>query len=176
MFLRYVWSFIIPGFGTTYITLFEDTEGAKTLAQNPVCTSNSKYIDARHPFLRELYFINRDWVFEQCNITPLRVLHISSCTAEGGCSPSCSVQSTSRSSFCGCLHFRIMRSLFFLVQLGPVLGTGISMGSEIIRKECFDFQTRGYTCHWVKFRQLCCFHWPILITKLSFLPGNDFWE
>ena len=49
LFLRYVWSFIIPGFGTSCITVFEDDEGAKNLAQNPVCTANSKHIDVR-PF------------------------------------------------------------------------------------------------------------------------------
>ena len=56
MFLRYVWNFIFPGFGTSCITVFEDNEGAKNLAQNPVCTSNSKHIDVRHHFLRELIF------------------------------------------------------------------------------------------------------------------------
>ena len=47
---------IVPGFGTTYIAVFEDNEGAKNLAQNPVCTSNTKYIDVRTPVLRELIF------------------------------------------------------------------------------------------------------------------------
>ena len=56
MFLRYVWNFIFPGFGTSCITVFEDNEGAKNLAQNPVCTSNSKHIDVRHHFLRGLLF------------------------------------------------------------------------------------------------------------------------
>ena len=57
MFLRYVWSFIFPGFGTMCITVFEDNEGAKNLAQqNPVRTSNSKHIDVLHHFLRELIF------------------------------------------------------------------------------------------------------------------------
>ena len=31
-FLRYVWSFIFPGFGERCITVFEDNEGAKYLA------------------------------------------------------------------------------------------------------------------------------------------------
>ena len=56
MFLRYMWSFISPGFGTMCITVFEGNEGAKNLAQNPVCTSKSKHIDVRHHFLRELIF------------------------------------------------------------------------------------------------------------------------
>ena len=62
----------------------------------------------------------------------------------GGVLSSCSVWSTRRSSFYGCFRFRIMRSLFFLVQLGPVLGTGISRKLRIIRKEYFDFQTGEY--------------------------------
>ena len=45
----------------------------------------------------------RFWVFKQCNVPPIRVLHVSSC----------SVQSTSKSSFCGCLRFRIIRSFWF---------------------------------------------------------------
>ena len=56
MFMRYVWSFILPGFGAMCITVFEDNEGARQLAQNPVCTSNSTHIDVIHHFLRELVF------------------------------------------------------------------------------------------------------------------------
>ena len=56
MFLRYVWCFIFPGLSAPCITVFEDNEGARHLAQNPVCTSNSKHIDVRHHFLRELVF------------------------------------------------------------------------------------------------------------------------
>ena len=56
MFMRYVWSFIFPGFGATCMTVFEDNEGARHLPQNPVCTANSKHIDVRHHFFRELVF------------------------------------------------------------------------------------------------------------------------
>ena len=56
VFLRYVWCCIFPGLRETYITVFEDNEGARHLAQNPVCTSNSKHDDVRHHFLRELVF------------------------------------------------------------------------------------------------------------------------
>ena len=132
--------FIIPGFGATYIAVFEDNEGAKSLAQNPVCTSNAKHIDVRPPFLQGIiscgkYLVIRVRVFEQCNIPPLRVLHITSCTEDGGCFSPCSVQSMIKTSFfCGCLRFRmIMRNSFFLVQLvGPVLGTSFSKKSGII--------------------------------------------
>ena len=131
--------FIIPGISTTYIAVFEDNEGAKHLAQNPMFTSNSKHIDVRPPFLRELIFFGElfgysSLSFEQCNIPPLHVLHISSCTEEGGCFSPCSVQSTIKSSVCSCLRFRIlMWSLFFLVQLvGPVLGTSTSRKSGTI--------------------------------------------
>ena len=56
IFLRYVWSFILPGLGSACITVFEDNKGARHLAHNPVCASNSKHIDFRHHFLRELVF------------------------------------------------------------------------------------------------------------------------
>ena len=34
--------------------VFKDNQGAVQLAQNPVTNSNSKHIDVRHHFLREL--------------------------------------------------------------------------------------------------------------------------
>ena len=34
--------------------IFEDNQGAVQLLQNPVSNSNSKHIDVRHHFLREL--------------------------------------------------------------------------------------------------------------------------
>ena len=43
IFLRYVWSFIWPGLGPACITVFEEDKGARHLAHNPVCVSNSKY-------------------------------------------------------------------------------------------------------------------------------------
>ncbi|MEP5446874.1 Ty1/Copia family ribonuclease HI, partial [Ekhidna sp.] len=54
MFKRYVWSFIFPAVEERCITVFEDNEGARRLAQSPVCTSNSKHIDVRHHFLQKL--------------------------------------------------------------------------------------------------------------------------
>ena len=54
--MRYVWSFISPGVGSAFITVFEDNKGARHLAHNPVCASHSKHIDIRHHFLRELVF------------------------------------------------------------------------------------------------------------------------
>ena len=39
--------------------VFEDKQGTVQLAQNPVTNSNSKHIDVRHHFLREL-FCQRD--------------------------------------------------------------------------------------------------------------------
>ena len=57
IFLRYVWSFILPGLGSACITVFEDNKGARHLAHSPVCASNSKHIDIiRHHCLRELVF------------------------------------------------------------------------------------------------------------------------
>ena len=51
MFIRCVWSFIYPGFSATGTTVSENNKEAGRLAQNPVCTSNSKHIDVRHHFL-----------------------------------------------------------------------------------------------------------------------------
>ena len=56
IFLRYVWSFILPGLGSAGITGLVDNKGARHLAHNPVCASNSKHIDIRHHFFRELVF------------------------------------------------------------------------------------------------------------------------
>ena len=47
---------ILPGLGSAYITVFEDIKGARHLAHNPVCASNSKHIDIKHHSLRELAF------------------------------------------------------------------------------------------------------------------------
>ena len=54
MFMRYVWSIISPSCGAVCTTVFEDNTGATQLGQNPMCTSNSKHIDVRQNFLREL--------------------------------------------------------------------------------------------------------------------------
>ena len=45
---------MLPGKVMPYFPVFEDNQGAVQLAQNPVTNSNSKYIDVRHHFLREL--------------------------------------------------------------------------------------------------------------------------
>ena len=55
IFLRYVWSFILPGLGSACVTVFVDNKEARHLAHNPACVSNSKHTDIRvHHFLREL--------------------------------------------------------------------------------------------------------------------------
>ena len=59
IFLRYVWSFILPVFGSACITVCEDNKGSRHLAHNPVCASSSKHIDIRDHFLRELVFRGR---------------------------------------------------------------------------------------------------------------------
>ncbi|CAB1117636.1 unnamed protein product [Ectocarpus sp. CCAP 1310/34] len=46
LFLEQVWRFMFP--------VFEDNQGAIHLAQNPISSSNSKHIDVRHHFIREL--------------------------------------------------------------------------------------------------------------------------
>ena len=45
---------MLPGKGMTCFPIFEDNHGAVQLSQNPVSNSNSKHIDVRHHFLREL--------------------------------------------------------------------------------------------------------------------------
>ena len=54
LFLRQVWRFMLPDVGMPCTPVFEDNEGAVQLAQNPITNSNSKHIDVRHHFLREL--------------------------------------------------------------------------------------------------------------------------
>ena len=54
LFLRQVWRFMIPGKGMPCFPVFEDNQGALQLSKNPVSNSNSKYINVRHHFLREL--------------------------------------------------------------------------------------------------------------------------
>ncbi|CAB1105713.1 unnamed protein product [Ectocarpus sp. CCAP 1310/34] len=45
---------MLPQVGMPCIPVFEDNQGAIQLAQNPISNSNSKHIDVRHHFLREL--------------------------------------------------------------------------------------------------------------------------
>ncbi|CAB1100747.1 unnamed protein product [Ectocarpus sp. CCAP 1310/34] len=54
LFLRQVWRFMLPEAGMPCIPVFEDNQGAIQLAQNPISNSNSKHIDVRHHFIREL--------------------------------------------------------------------------------------------------------------------------
>ena len=45
---------MLSGKGMSCFPIFEDNQGAVQLSQNPVSNSNSKYVDVRHRFLREL--------------------------------------------------------------------------------------------------------------------------
>ena len=45
---------MLPGKGMPCFSIFEDSQGAVQLSQNPVSNSNSKHIDVRLHFLREL--------------------------------------------------------------------------------------------------------------------------
>ena len=54
LFLRQGWRFMIPGKGMPCFPVFEDNRGALQLSKNTVSNSNSKHIDVRHHFLREL--------------------------------------------------------------------------------------------------------------------------
>ena len=54
LFLTKVWRFMLPRVSMPCIPLFEDNEGAIHIAKHPISNSNSKHIDVRHHFLREL--------------------------------------------------------------------------------------------------------------------------
>ena len=54
LFVHGVLEFLSPGKKLRGIRVLEDNEGAITLAENPISLSNSKHIDVRHHFLREL--------------------------------------------------------------------------------------------------------------------------
>ena len=54
LFLRQVSHFMLPSKVMPCFSAFEDSQGAVQLAQNPTTNSNSKHIDVRHYFLREL--------------------------------------------------------------------------------------------------------------------------
>ena len=54
LFLRQIWRFMLASKVIPCFTVFEDSQGAVELAQNPVTNTNSKHIDVRHHFLQEL--------------------------------------------------------------------------------------------------------------------------
>ena len=54
LFLRQVWRFMLPSKAMPCFPAFEDNQGAVQLGQNPITNSDSKHIDVRHHFLREL--------------------------------------------------------------------------------------------------------------------------
>ncbi|CAN0366569.1 unnamed protein product [Pylaiella littoralis] len=45
---------MLPTAGMPCIPVFEDNQGAIQIAHNPITNSNSKHIDVRHHFIREL--------------------------------------------------------------------------------------------------------------------------
>ena len=54
LFLRHVWRFMLPGKRMPCFPTFEYNQGEVQLSQNPISNSNSKHIDVRRHFLREL--------------------------------------------------------------------------------------------------------------------------
>ena len=52
--LRQVYGFMLPKARMPCIAMYEDSEGAIQIAKHPTSNSNSKHIDVRHHFLREL--------------------------------------------------------------------------------------------------------------------------
>ena len=67
LFLRQVWLFFLPSATMPLMPVYEDNEGAISLANNPITNSNSKHIDVRHHFLRE-----------KVNAGEIEVTHVSS--------------------------------------------------------------------------------------------------
>ena len=54
LYVRGVLFFLMPNLGSPSIAVFEDFKGAIDLAKNPLSSLNSKHIDLRYHFLREL--------------------------------------------------------------------------------------------------------------------------
>ncbi|CAB1109269.1 unnamed protein product [Ectocarpus sp. CCAP 1310/34] len=54
LFLRQVWHLMLQDASMPCIPVFQDNQGAIQIAHNPITNSNSKHIDVRHHFIREL--------------------------------------------------------------------------------------------------------------------------
>ena len=54
LFTKAVWDFLQPGFANETIELFEDNQGAITIAENPISWGRTKNIDVRYHFITEL--------------------------------------------------------------------------------------------------------------------------
>ena len=57
LFLRQIWLFVFLDVRMPYIPVFEDNEGVVQIAQKPITNSDSKHIDIRHHFLKELLIV-----------------------------------------------------------------------------------------------------------------------
>ena len=54
LYVRGILAFPMPSLEPMSISVYEDNKGAINLAKNPLSSSNSKHIDVRYHFLREL--------------------------------------------------------------------------------------------------------------------------
>ena len=54
LFLRQVCRFMLPGKEMPYFRIFEYNQAVVQLSQNPTSNSNSKHVDVRHHFLRDI--------------------------------------------------------------------------------------------------------------------------
>ena len=54
LFWRQVWCFMLPKARMPCSAIYEDNEGAIQIAKHLISNSNSKHIDVRHHFLRDL--------------------------------------------------------------------------------------------------------------------------
>ena len=59
LFVLRVLRFLVPSEESGGIRVLEDNEGVIALAENPVSSSNSKYIDVHHYFLREFWWTGK---------------------------------------------------------------------------------------------------------------------
>ena len=90
MFSRCVWILLSRGLVRRTLWFSSITRGRRTWHKTQCVRRTRSTSTCEPPFCGSL-FLGRDiWLFEfeffeQCNIPPLRVLHISSCTEEGGC-------------------------------------------------------------------------------------------
>ena len=54
LYVRGILAFLMPSLGSMSIGVYEDNKGAIDLAKKTLSSSNSKHIDVRHHFLREM--------------------------------------------------------------------------------------------------------------------------
>ena len=141
MFSRYVWILLSRGLVRPTLRFSRITRGPRTWHKTQCVRRTRSISTCEPPFSGSLFLGGDIWILEFEFLSTVQHPAATCAThfvvhGGGGYFPPCSVQSTIKSSICGCLRFLIIkRSLFFLVQcVGPVLRTSISRKSGIIRE------------------------------------------